>query len=66
MIVFNVACPTSVDDNHDDSIAKLGVLISILHDIDCTYFYIVGEFNNNINNDTFAFSKYIHTFCSDN
>ena len=55
-------------DNHDDFIAKIGLLTSIFHDIDiyCTCFCIVGDFNSNINCDTSVSSKYIHTFCSDN
>ena len=45
--------------------SKLGVVISILHDIDCTCFYNVGDFHININSEKSDFSRYIHTFCSD-
>ena len=66
-VILNVYLPYQCRENEDLYMENLGILKSLLDDIQCTNIAIVGDFNANLGiSGTKLFTNYMLDFCEVN
>ena len=64
--ILTVYMPYNSSENEDEFLEKLGILVSLVNDIDSPFIWIVGNFNAHIGNSPSNFSRYLIDTCIEN
>ena len=64
--ILTVYMPYNSSENEDEFLEKLGILVSLVNDIDSPFIWIVGDFNAHIGNSPSNFGRYLIDTCIEN
>ena len=64
--IITVYLPYNSHENEDEFLEKLGILISVINDIDSPYIWVLGDFNAHIGESPTNFGNHLSKACEEN
>ena len=64
--IISVYLPCNSRENEDEFLEKLGILASIINDLDSPFVWVLGDFNAHLGPNPSKFGKYLSDLCLEN